>query len=438
MSATEPAFGGVLSARALNRALLARQMLLDGPVAPRVAESGVLGTVEHLVGLQAQAPFPPYYGLWSRLPGFVPDDLATLLRDRAVVRIALMRGTIHLVSARDCLPLRRLMQPVLERTFRNNRGKRLPGVDLAELAALGRELVDAEPMTFSELGEALGKRWPDRPPADLAQGVRALVPLVQVPPRAVWGQAGLPRHTSAESWLGAPAAAEPDPARLVTRYLAAFGPASVQDIQAWSGLTGLRGVFATLGSSLGSSLVAFRDERGIELFDLPEAPRPPEDTPAPVRLIAEFDNLVHSHADRSRIISEAHRDRLHSVNGILPGTVLADGFVVGTWRLSRPGGATPAAGAPRSDATPAASASRSDATSTASAARGGAFGRSAAGGSAPRGTAPRGSAPRGTATLALELWAAEAAPHHEAITREAERLLAFAAPNAPHDIRFTR
>jgi hypothetical protein len=379
MSATEP-----LTVRDLNRALLARQHLLD-PLAPR----GVLATVEHLTGLQAQAPFPPYYGLWSRIADFQPDDLATLLTGREVVRIALMRGTIHLVSARDCLPLRRLIQPAIERMFRTNHAKRLPGVDWAELAVAGRELVEAEPMTFRRLGEALGQRWPDSPPADLAQGVRALLPLVQVPPRAVWGKAGQSLHTTAEAWLGAGAGSGggQDPARdlgpgrdlgwLVTRYLAAFGPATVRDIQAWSGLTGLRAVV----EALRPDLVTLRGEDGAELFDVPDAPRPPGGTRAPVRLVAEFDNLVLSHADRARILGEADRARLSSINGIFPGTVLIDGFVGGMWRLA---------------------------------------------------TA------RGSATLTIELWVPVPSADRAALEAEAGRLLEFAAPGADHTVRYAQ
>jgi Winged helix DNA-binding domain len=367
----------VLTHRELNRALLARQLLLE-PDTGRDA----LAAVEHLVGMQAQAPFPPYYGLWSRLDGFRPDDLATLISTRSVVRIALMRGTIHLVSARDCMPLRAIVQPVLDRAFRTNQYKRLTGVDLAELAVRGRELVDAEPMTFSELGRALAQRWPGNPPADLAQGVRALVPLVQVPPRAVWGQAGVPRHTSAEAWLGLLPVPDPavpggaavlDHAALVRRYLAAFGPATVRDIQAWSGLTGLRAAV----EELRAMLVTFRDEAGAELFDLQDAPRPPGDAPAPVRLVAEFDNLVLSHADRTRIFAGVDMARMYSINGIVPGSVLVDGFVAGLWRIA---------------------------------------------------TA------RKAATVTIELW--EEVTDRRAITSEAERLLAFAAPGATHDIRF--
>ncbi|HXO25211.1 MAG TPA: crosslink repair DNA glycosylase YcaQ family protein, partial [Streptosporangiaceae bacterium] len=154
----------VLSQRALNRALLSRQLLLDRADLPGEAgrrRATVIETIEHLVGLQAQAPFPPYYGLWSRLGGFRPDDLATLITDRSVVRIAVMRGTIHVVSARDCLPLRRLLQPTIERGMHNAHGRYLEGVDRVALAAAGRALVESEPMTFSELGLALAQTWPD-------------------------------------------------------------------------------------------------------------------------------------------------------------------------------------------------------------------------------------------------------------------------------------
>jgi len=379
----------VLTRRAVNRALLARQLLLERsplPAAGPDRAAQVVQTIEHLVGLQAQAPFPPYYGLHSRLDGFRPDDLAALITDRSVVRIALMRGTIHLVSARDCLPLRRLVQPVIERGMRGAFGKQLAGVDPGELAAAGRSLVESEPMTFSQLGQALAARWPDHPPAALAQGVRTYVPLVQVPPRAVWGQAGQSLHTSAERWLGqrrpsrepAPAvraASRADLAQLVTRYLGAFGPATVRDVQAWSGLTGLKAVL----EQLRPSLVIFRDERGAELFDLPTALRPGAGVPAPVRLVADFDNLVLSHAERSRVIGPEATRRLYTINGVIPGPVLIDGFVAGMWRLAKEGGVK-------------------------------------------------------KATLTIEMFG----PVRErgALTAEAERVLAFGAPGAAHDIRF--
>jgi hypothetical protein len=377
----------VLSLRAVNRALLARQLLLDRPRLPAAGPARaaqVVQTIEHLVGLQAQAPFPPYFGLHSRLDGFLPEDLATLITDRGVVRIALMRGTIHLVSARDCLPLRRLLQPVIERGMRGAFGKQLAGVDPAELAAAGRRLVETEPMTFAQLGQLLAAQWPDHPPAALAQGVRTYVPLVQVPPRAVWGQAGQSMHTSAEHWLGrrrrsgesaypVPAASPAELAQLVTRYLGAFGPATVRDVQAWSGLTGLKAVL----EQLRPSLVTFRDEQGAELFDLPTAPRPGEDAPAPARLAAEFDNLVLSHAERSRVVSPRATRRLYTVNGVIPGSVLVDGFVAGMWRLTRS---------------------------------------------------------RPEAVVTIEMFGP--VQERDALTAEAERVLAFAAPGTAHEVRF--
>jgi Winged helix DNA-binding domain len=370
----------VLSRRALNRALLSRQLLLDRVDLPEEAgrrRATVIQVIEHLVGLQAQAPFPPYYGLWSRLGGFRPQDLAVLLTDRSVVRIALMRGTIHLVSARDCLPLRRLVQPVLERGLRGSFGKQLAGVDPRAVAVAARELVESEPMTFSQLGEALAARWPDHPPAALAQAVRAHVPLVQVPPRAVWGRAGQSAHTSAEHWLGQ--AAAPDPpqtqtlAGLVTRYLGAFGPATARDVAAWSGLTGLRAVM----DQLRPALVTFRDEQGAELFDLPLAPRPGDAAPAPVRLAAEFDNLLLAHADRSRVVHADDLKRFYTINGIFPGAILVDGFVAGMWRLTRT---------------------------------------------------------TSSATLTVELFGSTR--QRDQVAREAERMLTFCAPGASHDIRF--
>jgi winged helix DNA-binding protein len=282
-------------------------------------------------GLQAQAPFPPYFGLWSRLADFRPAELAGLITSRRVVRIALLRGTIHAVSAADCLAMRPLIQPVLDRGLRTNFGGQLAGVDLASLAAAGRELVEAAPLTFSELGARLAERWPAAAPAALAQGVRATVPLVQVPPRGIWGRSGMARHTSAETWLGEPLHQRATPDWLVRRYLAAFGPATARDAQVWSGLAGL----AEVVERLRPGLCTFRDEHGRELFDLPEAPRPDPATPAPIRLIAEFDNLVLSHADRSRVISEDDRRKLFSRQNVFPGTVLVDGFAAGMWQLSR-------------------------------------------------------------------------------------------------------
>lgn len=311
--------------RTLNRALLARQHLLDRVDRPP------LDMIEHLAGLQAQAPTPPYLGLWTRLRGFDPHGVGRMLTDRRLVRVALMRGTIHLVSARDALTWRPLVQPVFDRDVATNTAYAPPlrAVDLAELAAAGRALVEQEPRTPGELGALLAERWPGVAPSALAHAVRALVPLVQVPPRAVWAASGRARHTSAQHWLDAPLDAHPSLDDFVLRYLAAFGPARARDAQVWCGLSGLQEVL----DRLRPRLRVFRDEAGGEVFDLPDAPRPDPDVPAPVRLVAPFDNLTLSHADRTRVIADEHRLLTMSVNGIVLGSLLVDGYVAGVWRI---------------------------------------------------------------------------------------------------------
>lgn len=317
----------VLGPRALNRATLGRQMLLHRHELP--AEEAI----EHLVGMQAQAPDPPYVGLWTRLEGFRPDELARLILDRRAVRVAVMRNTVHLVAARDCFALRPLVQPVIDRGLYANRAHRvaLEGLDTDVLAAAGRALLEERPRTAKELGRLLQERWPGREAASLARAVRHLLPLVQVPPRGVWGRSGPAAHTTAEAWLGRPLDPEPSIDEIVLRYLGAFDPASVKDVQAWSGLTRLDEVVRRLRSRL----VAFRDERGREIFDLPDAPRPGPDAPAPPRFLPEFDNLILSHADRTRVIADEHRKAIASKNGMVLAIVLVDGFVRGTWKTRR-------------------------------------------------------------------------------------------------------
>ncbi|WP_354638447.1 winged helix DNA-binding domain-containing protein [Kitasatospora camelliae] len=313
----------VLGTAALGRALLARQHLLER------ATTSAGAMVRHLVGLQAQAvPDPPYLGLLSRLEGFRPEELSGLLESRAVVRIALMRSTVHLVTAEDCLALRPLVQPVIRRSMVGNWGRLLPGIDYPALAARARTLVEESPRTFRELGSLLAEDFPGYDPAALAQAARCELALVQPPPRGVWGRSGAAAHTTAEHWLGRPLDSDPSLDDLVLRYLAAFGPARAADVQKWSGLTGLTAVLKRLAPDL----LRFRDERGRLLYDLPGAPRPAADTPAPVRLIAPFDNLILSHADRARVLPEEARRRVMTQNGLVQGTLLVDGLVVGLWR----------------------------------------------------------------------------------------------------------
>jgi hypothetical protein len=312
-----------LDRRALNRALLARQWLLE----PRRATA--LEAIEHLVGLQAQDVKAPYFQLVPRLAGFHPSELSSLLETRAAVRIVLMRGTIHLVSAPDAYRLRAHVQPVITRATESNWGVG-EAIDRADLAAAGRALVEDGPRTFAQLAQHLAPAFPAADPAALAQQIRCHVPLVQVPPRALWQRSGAPAHTSLERWVP-DARAETTLDELVLRYLAAFGPATVHDMQKWSGLTGLAAAFARVAPGL----VVFTDaETGKRtLYDLPDAPRPPASTRVPPILTGPFDNLILSHADGTRVVPQEHRPKVMTQNGLIAGLVLTDGFVSGNWRI---------------------------------------------------------------------------------------------------------
>ena len=313
-----------LSPRALNRALLARQLLLGA------LRAAALEAVEHLVGLQAQEPLDPYTALWSRLSGFRPESLADLLEGRRAVRIAAMRGTIHLVSAEDCLALRALMQPVLDAELSRHPAYAplLAGVDLAPVMRAAREAL-AEPRSTRELRAIMREGFPEHDAAALAYACRCLLPLVQVPPRGVWGRTAQVTLATAESWLGRRRRRS---RRSTTPCCATSRPSGRRrpaDAAAWSRLPGMRAVLERLRPRLRT----FRDERGRELFDLPDAPRPDPGTPAPVRFLPEYDNVLLSHADRSRVVADADRARLSAAAGIGSGSVLVDGVVRALWRL---------------------------------------------------------------------------------------------------------
>ncbi len=328
-SSTKPtAAAPMLGKRALNRATLARQLLLDR------ADLSARDAVAQLVGLQAQSVAPPYWALAARLDGFAPAELSALLESRAAVRIVTMRSTIHLHTADDARALTPYLQPAREREltiFRDG----LAGVDLDRLTELSRGLVEERPRTLRELREALLVTWPNADPRALSIAARGRLPLVQVTPRGLWRRSGQVALTTLEHWLGkdAPAVPGTDTPAVVRRYLAAFGPASVKDMQTWAGLTRLRDAF----DGLRPELAVFRDEHGTELFDLPDASRPDPDTPAPARLLPEFDNVLLSHADRTRVIPPAYWGRNWHRNQAYR-TLLVDGFLAGVWRLTEPGG----------------------------------------------------------------------------------------------------
>ncbi|MGW6375860.1 winged helix DNA-binding domain-containing protein [Rhodococcus sp. NPDC055112] len=309
-----------LSRRALSRATLERQHLL------RRTGDNALEVIGHLYGLQAQAPMAPYFALWTRIKGFRPADLSSLIESRDVVRIAIMRGTVHAVTAADALALRPWVRPIMDADLRTNTLHKdaLVGMDFAALTDWSRATLEHTPLSLADLRPLLAERWPDRDPAALAHAVRALLPLVQVPPRGIWGRSGQPVCTTLERWTDAPLS-EPVPDEIILRYLAAYGPASVADAQAWSGLTRLGEVF----DRLRPGLRVFVDEDGAELFDLPDAPRPDPAGSLPPRILAPFDSVLLGHANRSRVLADEHRKVVFTVNGIVKPTVLVGGQVAG-------------------------------------------------------------------------------------------------------------
>lgn len=314
----------VLTLRELNRATLARQFLLER------ASLAPLGTIERLVAMQGQVSNAPYIGLWARLQDFQRADLTRLLEQRQVVRASSLRITLHLMSGEDYLHIHPLLQPTLSRTLQLF-AQQAPGFDMARFTTLMRSYVQEQPRTAVELRVRMEELYPGMGQPRIADAVRMHLALIQLPPAGTWGFTGKPTHTEATTWLGRPlASSEGAQRRLVLRYLAAFGPASVQDIQTWSGVSRLQQTVDILRPQL----LTFRDEQGRELFDLPHAPRPPEDTPAPVRFLPDFDNLLFSHADRRRVIADEHRSSFFVGNSRCT-SFLVDGFVRGTWKLER-------------------------------------------------------------------------------------------------------
>jgi DNA glycosylase AlkZ-like len=330
----DPEPGSVLDPRTLNRTLLARQHLLERVDRP------VEATVERLVGLQAQVPRDPYIALWSRVRRFDSASLERLLLERRVVRMTLMRTTLHLVTATDAVALRAAFQGVVERAFEGSPfRRRLDGIDVETVARAGIRAVEERPMTVAELGRALTERWPGRDGEALAYAVRYLVPLVQVTPRGLFRASSAARVTTLESWLAGTGDGRRTPAQgtgtaaasavaidvAVERYLRAFGPATAADIRTWSWLAGVREVIARLRPGLRT----YRDERGRELLDVADGAFADPDETAPVRFLGQYDNVILSHADRSRITGELR----WGAAWLQRGTFLVDGYLAGAWRL---------------------------------------------------------------------------------------------------------
>jgi hypothetical protein len=313
-----------LTNRDLNRALLARQLLLER------SDISAADAIAQVGGLQAQASVPPFVGLWTRVANFDAADLQRGIDTRQIVRATMMRHTIHFVGADDYRWLRPTIQPALDANFAAQTRKRLADVDIEPFLEAARKQFRKAPLTFAEVKELIRSLAPDGDIDAIAYGVRTRLPLIGVPNESRWRFGGRAPFVPAEEWLGGKLA-KPDPRAMARRYLAAFGPATPGDATAWSGVGGMRAVFESMRDELRS----YRDEAGRELFDVPDGLLPGADVEAPVRFLPEFDNVVLAHADRSRLLDDAHRGLLTTKNLRVKATFLVDGRVAGGWSATR-------------------------------------------------------------------------------------------------------
>lgn len=315
-----------ISLRALNRTLLLRQHLLER------ADMPAAELIHHLVAVQGQEPNWPYVGLWTRLTGFRHEDLERLLGDRTVVRSTMIRRTVHLATAEDFRWMYPTVRPApgsaLQAAYYRDA---VDGVNHDELATAGTELLAGRTLPRTELGKRLAQVFPTDHPSRLAYAMGVMLPLIHDAAAGAWG-GWRNRRVSvslAEDWINAPVLDTPQPETLILRYLAAYGPATVADVQNWSGTTRL----AEVMTRLRPRLRVLRDESGHELFDLPDAPLADPDLPAPVRFLPAFDNSALGHQDRRRIISDADRARITKIASAGVPMYLVDGFVHGRWDL---------------------------------------------------------------------------------------------------------
>ena len=316
----------VLTRRELNRALLERQLLLQRHELSAAQAVGRLG------GLQAQSTPSPYLSLWTRLEGFEREELTEALTRRRLVKALLQRGTLHVVTPRDFWAIATARRELGGILWPPAYEKLVPSATLGKLARLvAAELEDGE-RTFKEMRALLEPYAKgNATPTFLWRRVQGRGGVVHVPPSGIWGYGGQGVYGAAEGRVrGEPPQPKDAFDRLVRSYLAAYGPATKQDVGQWAGVPRLTPIAESLARL---TTRTFRDEQGRLLHDLPRAPRPDPETPAPPRLVPRFDNLILSHADRSRILGDVAPSRLVTKNGIVHATILVDGFVVGMWQL---------------------------------------------------------------------------------------------------------
>jgi hypothetical protein len=314
----------ILTLRELNRATLARQMLLER------ARLSVPAAVERLVGLQAQLSSAPFVGLWTRIAGFERNDLAGLIEKGTIVKATLMRATLHLFTADDYVRFRTTIQAALDGAASAITTQRGQVFDTDKVLKAAARFIGEKPRTFAEISEMLIDLIPDQDVGPMRYTVRTRIPLVQVPITGGWSYPNKPEFTLAETWIGRPISAKDRLGELVMRYLAAFGPASVTDAQTWLGLK-LKDTF----EKLKPKLKVYKDQGRRELFDLADVELPPEDKPAPVRFLPEFDNLLLSHSNRTRMVADEHRKRVYLPGLRVAATFLVDGFVRGAWKIEK-------------------------------------------------------------------------------------------------------
>ena len=312
----------VLSRRALNRALLARQLLLER------SELGLTRALERVAGLQTQYAPSAYIGLWSRLADFSRPDLTRALEQRRAVQATLMRSTIHVVSARDFW----LLSAAVRRARREwwhpiARSRGLDAAAMDDVAALVRAALAGGPRRRADLVDVLTGAGHDK---QLWEAVGLWLDLVRVPPSGTWERRRADRYGLAEDWVDPVSATEEEGLEhLITRYLRGFGPAALADVASWAGVH--VGLLEPVVERL--RLRRFRDEEGGELLDVPRAPLPDPDTPAPVRFLPTWDATLLVHARRTGILPEEYRTLVFSNrNPHSTPTFLVDGSVAGAWR----------------------------------------------------------------------------------------------------------